>query len=392
MLELETLLQPVAGDTLCGPDIRFDPAFREVEDAPARFKDMTPDELRAVVRSCADLLARSKDQLPAIIALQAATRLGDLDDMVAALTLLREMISEHWDEYHPGPADEMQVARSNELSALSRPPALLVPLERLRILRLPPPLGTEINSAMLEQACRPTAKWGDADEDQLKSQVESGAITQVAARAQRSIRENGRQLRMIMRCLSEDARAADLLAGVDDADGAVDQNTLSLAVALRAEVEIVRSKLASSSDLFYDIAEQFERRNAEVPTFGPVLSRLRSMIEACDKFLSQFPEPNGSEASPQQSENSDVVLSDQRTDSGQQKFVPGDLRSRRDVLEAIDAICRYYAEVEPGSPVPVMLRRVRKWVQLDFIALMQEILPGNMDEVRRLMAVSEEAD
>src|SRR4029077_15276883 len=35
-------------------------------------------------------------------------------------------------------------------------------------------------------------------------------------------------------------------------------------------------------------------------------------------------------------------------------FLRGDLRSREDVVRALDAICAYYSRHEPSSPVPLL--------------------------------------
>lgn len=396
MLELDTLLQPISDAAPCGPELRSDLAFRDIEEAPVRFKDMAPDELKATVRSCAELLGQTKDQLPAIVALQAAARLSDLDMMIAALKVLHHLVADHWDAYHPGPADEMLIARSNELAVLSRPAALGLPLDRMVIVRLPAPLNTEINWAMLQQACEPTPKWGDADDQRIAKQVESGQITQLAARAQRLVRESGRQLRMIARALSAEARAADLQASADDGEApAIDPAQLvSAALAIRERIALVRDQFQAVSDLFYEVSEAYERRSGETPAFGPVLAQLRSMIGACDKFLTVFPAPAGD------APVIEATAGEMLTGTGgvspvpghSTAFTPGEMRNRNDVLAAIDAICRYYAEAEPGSPVPLMLRRVRSWVTLDFIGLMEEIAPDEIDHVRKLLAVPSESE
>lgn len=392
MLDLEVLFRPVAGDAPCGPDLRGETDFRDVEEMPLRFKDMAPAELKAAVGQCAALLERSKDQLPAIIALQAGARMGSVETMTAALTLLRHFVVEHWSDYHPGPAEEMMVARLNELAALTKPAALALPLDRLALAKLPAPSSVELTWGVIQAACAVCPKWTSDDDQRIAAQVASGQLTKLAAKGQQATREAARQLRMVARALSPAARAADLDAGSDDGDGpGIDAGQLlSTALTVRGQVGDSRERLQQVADLLYDISDGFERGGGESPGLGPVLSQLRTMIAACDQFLAAFPEP-GDDAPPAEAEagpsTANPGAAPARATAGASGYATGQIRSRQDVLTALDAVCAYYVDAEPGSPVPLMLRRVRKWVTLDFIGLIQEINPDNVDDIRKLLAV-----
>jgi type VI secretion system protein ImpA len=63
----------------------------------------------------------------------------------------------------------------------------------------------------------------------------------------------------------------------------------------------------------------------------------------------------------------------------------GGINSRADVVRAIDAICAYYERNEPGSPVPFVLRRARDWISLDFMAVLEDIAPGSLDEATKVL-------
>jgi type VI secretion system ImpA family protein len=65
--------------------------------------------------------------------------------------------------------------------------------------------------------------------------------------------------------------------------------------------------------------------------------------------------------------------------------VSGRIESREDVFRAMDLIADYYARKEPGSPVPIALRRAREWVSMDFLAVLQDIAPNSMEEARRVL-------
>ncbi|MEG3158918.1 type VI secretion system ImpA family N-terminal domain-containing protein [Sphingomonas sp. LB2R24] len=218
MLDYETLIQPFDGDNPCGPDLRGDPEFRDIEDAPGDFANQKPQELIQLIQRCDVFLQRTKDQAPALVALQAAVRVGDFALANAALALVKGYAALFWEAFHPGPADEMVVARINELSALARPAALTLPLQRAAIAKMPSPAQQGFTPAMIAQSCGPTAEWSPEDEAALAAQVESGKISATQARTVRPNRDGGRTLRMILRALSADARAADAEAGVGGDD------------------------------------------------------------------------------------------------------------------------------------------------------------------------------
>lgn len=65
--------------------------------------------------------------------------------------------------------------------------------------------------------------------------------------------------------------------------------------------------------------------------------------------------------------------------------VAGKVDSRDDVVRAIDAIADYYSRREPGSPIPVALRRVRNWVNMDFMAVLADIAPNSVPEAGQVL-------
>ena len=62
----------------------------------------------------------------------------------------------------------------------------------------------------------------------------------------------------------------------------------------------------------------------------------------------------------------------------------GEVRSRDDVLRAIDAICAYYARAEPSSPVPLLLQRCRRMVTMSFVDILKEMLPESVAGLQKI--------
>lgn len=63
----------------------------------------------------------------------------------------------------------------------------------------------------------------------------------------------------------------------------------------------------------------------------------------------------------------------------------GAIRNRDDVARALDAICVYYKAMEPGSPVPLLLQRAREWIGLDFMTVLEDLVPSGVDEAARVL-------
>jgi type VI secretion system protein ImpA len=62
----------------------------------------------------------------------------------------------------------------------------------------------------------------------------------------------------------------------------------------------------------------------------------------------------------------------------------GAVRSRDEVVKALDAIIAYYRTNEPSSPVPYLLNRVRRVVRMDFMELIKELTPEAIDRILTL--------
>lgn len=394
MLDYDGLIAPLSDDSPCGPDLRGDPEFRDIEDAPGDFANLKPPELMAVVQRCDALLRRTKDQAPVIVAMQAAVRVGDLALVNAALALLNGFAERYWDDFYPGPAEEMVVARINELTALARPAAMTLPLQRMLVAKLPAPSMQGFTAAMVALACAPAPEWSSDDESALAKQIEAGQISATQARTIRPNRDGARTLRMIMRVLSPEARAADAEAKVGNDDTGTDPATMrGMALDLRGQVAATVERLQTASDLIYDLNARYDARAGDSASLGPVLGVLKGAIDDCTRFLVLFPAEEAVEPGAEPEGEGDALVEDAGAGAGgtggaatPRGFVITTPQSRADVLAAFDAISHFFKEREPTSPVPLMLKRIRAWVDMDFFQLLNEISPGGLSDAQKLLA------
>jgi type VI secretion system protein ImpA len=54
------------------------------------------------------------------------------------------------------------------------------------------------------------------------------------------------------------------------------------------------------------------------------------------------------------------------------------------VIRLIDKICDYYRDNEPSSPVPLLLKRARRVVTMDFLELLRELVPSGLQEAEMI--------
>lgn len=63
----------------------------------------------------------------------------------------------------------------------------------------------------------------------------------------------------------------------------------------------------------------------------------------------------------------------------------GAVKSRDDVMKALNAIEQYYARAEPGHPVRLAMGRMRSWVNKDFMGILEDIAPRSLDDVKSVL-------
>jgi type VI secretion system protein ImpA len=66
-------------------------------------------------------------------------------------------------------------------------------------------------------------------------------------------------------------------------------------------------------------------------------------------------------------------------------FARGDIRSREDVVRALEGICAYYARHEPSSPVPLLLERCKRLVAMSFLDIVKEMLPEGSSTIQTIV-------
>nr|WP_314578007.1 type VI secretion system protein TssA [uncultured Pseudomonas sp.] len=101
------------------------------------------------------------------------------------------------------------------------------------------------------------------------------------------------------------------------------------------------------------------------------LSALSAMLQrAADVVRQRLPQQVNSEAGGAVTPPSATTAANQ-----------GEIASRDDVRQALDRLCVYFAIHEPTSPVPLLLQRARKMLDLGFMELLHELAPDGVAQM-----------
>jgi type VI secretion system protein ImpA len=70
--------------------------------------------------------------------------------------------------------------------------------------------------------------------------------------------------------------------------------------------------------------------------------------------------------------------------------VPGEIRSREDVVRTLQKICEFYTRAEPSSPVPLVLKRAARLAEMDFMQIIKDMSPDAISQIRGITGEAEE--
>ncbi|MCP4407763.1 MAG: type VI secretion system protein TssA, partial [Gammaproteobacteria bacterium] len=130
VIDIETLMQEVSPDPPCGPDLEYDPVFRDMEQAAegrsARYmgkqevEAAVPPDWKSVRDSALELFSRTKDLRVAIHLIRALLHFNGLGGLQHGLNLLTGLLQKYWDCIYPqlDPDDDNDPIQINILQVL----------------------------------------------------------------------------------------------------------------------------------------------------------------------------------------------------------------------------------------------------------------------------------
>ena len=350
-IPVEELLNEIAADEPSGPNMEYDAAYLAIDRiAQGKPERQMGDQIlaaedpdwRRLQEEAQSLLKKSKDLRICVYLTVAAMKLEGLPGLSDGLAVLHGLLDRFWETVYPqlDPDDDNDpTERVNIIDSLAQPPTMDDPMGIQRRLQ-------EVYLCDSKQVGR----FGIRD-----IHIATGEIATTA---------------------DPDSPPADM-ATIEAAFMDTEVETLT------ANAEAVSASIQHAKDIEALLTDKVGAGNAaDLSSFIKVLTSIQSV-------LSEYLAKRGA-AVPDAVE----ADSEQGSDGGGGSPAPGlsgEVRSRQEVLNAIDKIFRYYETQEPSSPVPVVLKRARRLVTMNFMEIITDLSPDAITQIQMISGVDNEA-
>lgn len=336
-LSAEELSQPLSDDLPCGEDLEYDPAFQAMESAlqskpEQEFGDtIIPAEepdWKTVEKHGEDLLKRTRDlRVLANVAIAQlhTTGFGAFRDALQALNACMETF---WDQIYPElDVDDNNDAtmRYNVLQVLNDHTLVAEGLKRAPLIVVKGLGAFSLRSIELAEGKTKPLK----DEEVYEMSVIQGALGDASTEE--------------MTALGEAVRDSEF-------------------------------QLRKCTQLWDQLAE-----NSYSLTIDDTLKGLVHIQEALSNYA-----PVAAAA----------IIDDEGSETDEEgpaevKRGSGVINDRNDVVKAIDKICEYYANNEPSSPVPLLLKRAQRLVPKSFFEILEDLSPDGVAQAKTISGNTE---
>ena len=337
LIDIEQLLQEVSAENACGENLEYDADYSDLERAARGKEEHTMgDEVVAaeepnwgeVGTKATELLARSKDLRIASYLARAQLHTDGIEGFSGGLGLLRGLLERYWDTVYPqldAEDDNDPTLRVNSVMSLCDPATVIHSLRMAPLITLRS-IGT--------------VRYRDIALDSGELSSANGAGDQAL-----------------------DAASIEAAFAECDLD------------ALKATGEAAHTALDHVAAIEATVTEKVGTANA------PTLAELTKLLKAIDKVLAEKIAARG--GGGEMTDEDDGVAA---ADGGGPAAAgpPGAIRSREDVVQAIDRICEYYQRKEPSSPVPLLLRRAKRLVAKDFMGILRDMVPDGVTQAETI--------
>ena len=325
-IDVESLLREVSPGSPTGADLQYDPAYMQfiasAQVEPEKQYGQTivaakEPNWRDVRSGCVTFLARTKDLALTIKLVEASIRLDGFEGLREGLALLRGMLEKYWAGLFPA----LDPADGSD------------PLARLNILA------------------------GLEDPDSVLRPLRTVPLASSPVLGGFGLRE-----------ISWATRQSPPPKGVE----APKPETIEAAFK-ETPADILKSRLSALQQCIEDLAaiktSLAGHVGGDAPEFGELMPILKEAAAQIEKRIA--PAQSGNPAGG----------SDQPMTTGTQSNLTGEIRSRADIAAALDRICDYFAQFEPSSPVPLLLRRAQRLLSKDFVSVIKDLSPESIAKI-----------
>ena len=362
---VEKLLRPVSADQPCGPDLSDQPQFDELTrllkgkpevDVGSVKKPAEPPDWREVRGKSGEYLAQSKHLGVAMMFCGGLLQTSGLAGFRDGLQLIRGLVEQYWPTIYP-PLDVEEnndpTQRLNLLGALNSPRGTLRPdvQQWLAI----------IDYLYAAPLCRPKG----AEVVTLDVAINAHRRAEASPGEGQSAAPTGLDLSQLDKAF----RAASV-AEIEASHTAVVESLEALTGLDHFLTQVLGAGNTISFDELHKVLQELQ-------------NVLRSYLPgaAGEPVAAGAAVAAGSTAAGGGLPGTTGALS-----------IHGTVQSREDVVRALNAVCDYYRQVEPSSPVPYLLRRAQKMATMNFLEAMQELSLATPDTLRPSLGTAVDSD
>lgn len=345
-IDVDKLLQPIAGDNPCGADVRYDPEYaalmelakgkpeQEITEGsgPTATRKIVPGEdppWSEVRKGCEAILGRSKALRVGLFLTVALTRLEGYPGLAQGMTVLHGLLEKFWDNLYP------------ELDPDDPNPAL----ERINI---------------IASMATPADSYGDLV--RFQNRILESPITESVQVGRFSLRD------IELAAKAPTGEAAKDFRGATPAlvDAAFQETPTEHLQSILKAIQTSKEKLASM-DTFL---------TGKVGSGGACdLGPLKKVLAQAEKLVGEQLAKKTGAAAPGGAPGTPGAAPGGTAGAGGGAPIAGEVRSRQDVLLALDKVVQYYLKSEPSSPVPLLINRAKRLVSMGFFEIIQDMTP-----------------
>lgn len=337
--DIEVLVRPLPGADGVGEDLTYDQQFLEFTRAAAgtpergvgdEIKPAEDPDWQDVIKRSTALFQRTHDLRVAVQLARSWLYLEGLPGLAQGLELIRRLLSQSWDAVYPRADEDGDLTtRFNCLSALS-------------------------------------------DEEIFLHRVRNLPLAKSRPHGQVSLRDG----RIV---------SGRLKLPADSTETPPDRSRLD-AVFADARLEDLQAVVTAAGEAMQAVAETQKLIDQNAPGQGPELKALQVDLRDIGTMVGDvIARRSGLELSPG---GGGVEGGDGSSGNGQLNATQGrGVANRADVVRMLDLICAYYRDHEPSSPVPMLLTRAKRLVNLSFLEALRDLSPSTVSDLERIAGV-----
>ncbi len=343
-LQLTRFSSEISADLPCGENLEYDPDFalleREIQGTPERQSGDSvipaePPDWKKVSELAYKLLARSHDIQVSVYLTCALVHSDGFSGLSQGLALIHELLQSYWDDVYPiqdSDDDYPVLRRMNLLSRLNDYNSIIGPVIHI-------PLTDSMQLGKLS--------WYDIE-------VAEGKIA---------------------------APPDSEVPGMDIIEAAFLDTELEKLQSLLAAIEYALEQLQGIVAVTTEKAGE-----VNAPDLSALKTQLTYILRLMQQKVQQRQrvEPASDEQGTAGSNSDSVSENTVATD-----FSTG-INNRKDVVRAIDAICSYFEQHEPSSPVPFLMQRSKKLLLMDFMEILQDLTPDAVSQAKKVCGVQDD--